>query len=70
MIFTSYFASRLVKGKRFRLVSISLVTRYCKCERYKKLAPTREMIELAHEGKFDEYTRLYRDEILSKLDPL
>ena len=73
MIGTSYFASRVVKavkGKPVRLVSISLVTRYCKCERYKALAPTKEMIELAHAGKFDEYTKRYREEILSKLDPL
>ena len=70
MIFTSYFASKLIKGGDLRLVSIALTTRYVKCERFKALAPTREMIELAHAGNFDEYTMLYRKEILSTLDPL
>ncbi len=70
VIATSYFASKLIKGCKVRLVSIALSTRYVKCERYKKLAPTREMIELAHAGNTDEYVRRYRAEILSKLDPL
>ena len=70
MIATSYFASKLIRGKGLRLISISLVTRYCKCERYLKLAPTREMIELAHDGKFEEYTRLYQRDVLGTLDPL
>ncbi len=70
MISTSYFANKGIKDKGLRLVSISLVTRYCKCERYKALAPTKEMIELAHAGNTEEYTRLYQSEILSKLDPL
>ena len=69
MICTSYFASKLIRQKDFRLVSIALSTRYVKCERYKALAPTREMIELAHAGNTEEYTRLYRSNVLAKLNP-
>ena len=70
MIFTSYFASKLIKGRGLRLVSIALSTRYVKCERFKVLAPTREMIELAHAGKFEDYTRAYQENVLRTLNPL
>ncbi len=33
------------------------------------LAPTREMIKLAHDGKTEEYTKQYTEQILSWLDP-
>jgi len=71
MIHTSYFANRKIRELGLRLVAISLsVPIGFKSERYLKLAPTREMISLAHDGRTEEYTKQYTAQILSWLDPL
>ncbi len=71
MIHTSYFANRKIRELGLRLVAISLsVPIGFKSERYLKLAPTREMISLAHDGRTKEYTEIYTSEILSELDPV
>ena len=71
MIRTSYFANRAIRNSQLRLVAISLEgPQGLRCERYLTLAPTREMIRLAHEGRTEEYTELYTSQILSRLDPL
>ena len=71
MIYTSYFANRDIHNAGLRLVAVSLsVPRGFHCERYNALAPTRELINIAHYGKIDEYTKLYSEQVLSHLDPL
>ena len=71
MILTSYFANKSIWDAGLRLVAVSLsVPRGFYCERYPALAPSRALINLAHEGRFDEYTRLYVEQVLSRLDPL
>lgn len=70
MILTSYFAKRSVKKSGLEPVAISLdVPKSYHGKRYMALAPTREMIKLAHDGKTEEYTKQYTEQILSWLDP-
>lgn len=70
MILTSYFAKRSVKKSGLEPVAISLdVPKGYHGKRYMALAPTREMIKLAHDGKTEEYTKQYTEQILSWLDP-
>ena len=71
MIHTSYFGNRAISKFGLRLVAISLdVPRSFNCKRYPALAPTRSMIELAHEGRTEEYTEQYTEHVLSRLDPV
>ena len=69
MIRTSYFANRAIRESGLRLVAISLeLPRGFQCERYPALAPTRSMINLAHEGRTEEYTERYTSQVLTLLD--
>jgi len=64
MLKTSYFARN---GKVTGAVSIALKSPFWfKGQRYPDLAPTQEMLAIED---WDEYTRRYNDEILSRLDP-
>lgn len=70
MIFTSYFAKRSVRDSGLIPVAISLsVPKGFRGKRYLTLAPTREMINLAHDGKTEKYIKQYTEQILSRLDP-
>lgn len=69
MIQTSYFGKRHDSGLRLVAISLSVPIGFT-CERYVKLAPTRELIKLAHEGRVEEYTEIYTSQILSRLDPV
>lgn len=71
MILTSYFAKRSVKKSGLTPVAISLtVPKSYHGKRYMALAPTREMIKLAQDGRTEEYTKIYSEQILSWLDPV
>ena len=71
MILTSYFAKRSVKKSGLEPIAISLtVPKGYQGKRYMALAPTREMINLAQEGRTEEYTKLYTEQVLSWLDPM
>ena len=70
MIQTSYFAKRSVKNSGLTPVAISLsVPKGYKGKRYMELEPTQHMINLAHEGRTEEYTKLYQEQVLAWLDP-
>lgn len=67
---TSYFGranSKAFKDRGLRLVSVARSTKYFSGESYPDLFPTWDMIHLEDEEK---YEKLYREKILSKLDPL
>ena len=71
MILTSYFAKRSVKKSGLEPIAISLtVPKGYQGKRYMALAPTREMINLAQEGRTEEYTKLYTEQVLSWLAPM
>jgi len=70
MIFTSYYSNKALKniGGLFRLVGISQgVPKWYKGEVFKKLAPSWAMVKMKN---MDEYTRLYKSQILAKLNPI
>lgn len=67
---TSYFGranSKAFKDRGLRLVSVARSAKYFSGESYPDLFPTWDMIHLEDEEK---YEKLYREKILSKLDPL
>ena len=70
MIYTSYYANRNLYGGQLglRLVGMSLkIPHWFKGGVFRQLAPTPEILSI----KTPEiYTRRYRDEVLSELDPL
>lgn len=67
---TSYFArmnSKNFKGRNLNAVSIARSCRYWSGRTYKPLMPTWDIIKI---NDSVEYERVYRERILSKLDPL
>lgn len=67
---TSYFArmnSKNFKGREMNAVSIARSCRYWNGRVYKPLMPTWDIINISDPV---EYERVYREKILSKLDPL
>lgn len=70
MILTSCFGKRNLKKSGLTPVAISLtVPKNFHGRRYTALAPTWEMIRLAHEWKKEEYTKIYQEQVLAWLDP-
>ena len=70
MIYTSYYSNKALKsvGSLFGLVGISQgVPKWYKGEVFKALAPSWAWVRMKD---MNEYTRLYRSQVLSKLDPL
>ena len=71
MIFTLYFGCKFIKELHMPLVSVSLSKpAEMTCKRFLALAPSREMIDLAHAGRTNEYSNLYTSHVLSRLDPV
>lgn len=69
MIYTSYFSNPLIWQSRLQKIAISLKVPYnCHCEHYILLAPTKGILTLAREKKFEEYRKRYYEEILSRMD--
>lgn len=67
---TSYFGranSKAFKDRGLRFVSVARGNRYWYGERYPALFPTWDMIHMTDE---EEYEKAYREQILSKLDPM
>ncbi|MBR0074265.1 MAG: hypothetical protein IJP96_00740 [Synergistaceae bacterium] len=70
MIYTSYYSNRNLKkiDGSLRLVGISQgIPKWYHGEVFKKLAPTWAMVKMTNE---DDYTALYKSQILSGLDPI
>lgn len=67
---TSYFGranSNAFKNSGLRFVCIARSCRYFNGERYPDLFPTWEMIKMSDPIKYEE---MYREQVLSKLDPI
>lgn len=67
---TSYFGranSKAFKDRGLRFVSVARSCRYWTGERYPDLFPTWEMINMTDK---DKYEKVYREKVLSKLDPV
>lgn len=67
---TSYFGranSKAFKERGLRFVSVARSCRYWNGERYPDLFPTWDMIHMTDE---EEYEKVYRRDVLSKLDPV
>lgn len=67
---TSYFGranSKAFKERGLRFVSVARSCRYWNGERYPDLFPTWEMINMTDK---DKYEKVYREKVLSKLDPV
>ena len=72
---TGYFArAKEYADRGFSIVSISLKRPWwlmakVELNEFIPLNPTIDMIDLAHEGRYEEYEERYRSEILSRLNP-
>lgn len=67
---TSYFGranSKAFKDRGLRFVSVARSARYFYGESYPALFPTWDMIKMTDE---EEYEKAYRENVLSKLDPV
>ena len=67
---TSYFGranSKAFKDRGLRFVSVARSCRYWHGETYQDLFPTWDMIHMTDE---EEYEKVYREQVLSKLDPV
>lgn len=74
MIYTSYFGrmnSKKYKHLKERAISIARGNKYWDGDTYPDLFPSWDIITRAHDGTItkEEYEKIYRKEVLNKLDP-